>query len=239
MKHQEHTIPDEMRTTLSDVVRWTQELVQLHARIARRFFRAEPRRRALAYLKGILSEVSRKNGWQLAEQAREATPYGMQRLLASAVWDENGVRDDLRRYVIEHLGTRDAILVLDETSFPKRGEKSAGVQVQHCGTTNREENCQVAVFLDYVTARGHALIDRELYLPKSWTNDRERCCEAGIPEAVRFKTKCELALDMVKRISLAGLPISWVVADSVYGSNVDLRTRARDTWVPVCACCGL
>ncbi len=232
MKHYQHTTPIETKTTPTQVAQWAQALTQLHARIAPHFARPEPRRRALAYLQGLLSETARKNGWQLAEHAREATPYGMQRLLSSAVWDADLVRDDLRAYVLEHLGRKDATLVIDETSFPKRGRKSAGVQVQYCGTTGQVENCQVAVFLDDVTASGHALIDRELSLPLSWTEDPERCREAGIPDAVRFQTKCELALHMVERIFQAQIPISWVVADTVYGSNLDLRIWLEEHGYP-------
>ncbi len=224
MKPHQDTIPQEAKTTVTEVVRWAQALARLHARIAPRFARPEPRRRALAYLQGLMSSIERKNGWQLAEHAREATPYGMQRLLSQAVWDGDLVRDDLRHYVYEQLGEKDAILVLDETSFPKEGEKSAGVQVQYCGTTGVVENCQVAVFLDYATSRGHALIDRELYLPKPWIDDPERCRQAGIPETVHFQTKCELARQMVERVHRAQIPIAWVVADTVYGNNLDLRT---------------
>ncbi len=205
-------------------MQWAHALSQLHARIAPRFARAEPRRRALAYLQGILSCIERKNGWQLAEHAREATPYGMHRLLSRAVWDAGLVREDLRGYVLEQLGTRDAIVVIDESGFPKRGCKSAGVQVQYCGTSGQVENCQVGVFLSYVTASGHSLIDRELYLPLSWMEDRQRCRAAGIPDAVSFQTKPELALQMMERIFQAHLSIAWVVADTVYGGNLDLRT---------------
>jgi len=223
MKHSQDITSFASPTTVTDVVNWVQDLMDLHARIAPRFARPEPRRRALAYLQGVMSEIPRKNGWQLAEHAREATPYGMQRLLSTSVWDADLVRDDLRDYVYEHLGTPDGILVIDETSFPKKGEKSAGVQVQYCGTEGELENCQVAVFLDYVTDLGHTFIDRELYLPKSWIDDRERCREAGIPDTVRFQTKCELARLMVERVYNAQIPISWVVADTVYGNNLDLR----------------
>ncbi len=148
MKHHSPTIAQETKTTVTDGVRWTQELDRLHARIAPHFARPEPRRRALAFLHGILSTTSRKNGWQLAEHAQEARPDGMKRLLSSAVWDTDGVRDDLRTYALEHLGTKSAIVVIDETSFPKQGKKSAGVGVQYCGTTGQVENCQVGVFLD-------------------------------------------------------------------------------------------
>jgi SRSO17 transposase len=223
MKQKQHSTCNEIRTTPKDVVRWVQDLSQLHARIAPHFARPEPRRRALAYLQGILSETERKNGWRLAEHAREATPYGMQRLLSQAVWDANLVRDELRTYALEQLGQEAAILVIDESCFPKRGEKSAGVQMQYCGCTGQVENCQVGVFLSYVTARGHTLIDRELYLPLSWCEDRDRRIAAGIPEAVRFQTKPELAQTMVERIWKAHIPLCWVVADTVYGGNLDLR----------------
>jgi SRSO17 transposase len=155
MKHSQHITPAGTETTVLDVVRWAQELGRLHARMAPRFTRPEPRRRALAYLQGLLSETPRKNGWQLAEHAREARPDGMQRLLANAVWDADLVRDDLCTYVLEQLGDPEAILAIDETSFPKRGHKSAGVRRQYCGATKRPENCQVGVFLSYVSKKGH------------------------------------------------------------------------------------
>jgi SRSO17 transposase len=223
MKPFKHSTPARMETTVGDVCHWAHCLDELHARIAPRFARPEPRRRVLAYLRGVLSATERKNGWHLAQHAREATPYGMQRLLASAVWDAELVRDDLREYVLEQLGTHEAILVIDETSFPKRGKKSAGIKMQYCGTTGQLENCQVGVFLDYVTAKGHTLIDRELYLPKRWIDDQQRCREAGIPQTVRFQTKCELARLMIERVCATHLPLAWVVADTVYGSNADLR----------------
>ena len=224
MKQDKHTTRTETGTTTSHVCRWVQELFHLHARIAPRFARPEPRRRVLAYLQGILSETPRKNGWQLAEHAGEARPDGMQRLLSQAVWDIDGVRDDLRSYALELLGQEDAILAIDETCFPKRGQKSAGVGLQYCGTTGRVENCQVGVFLSYVTAKGHTLIDRELYLPLDWCEDRDRCRAAGIPESVRFQTKPELAQRMIERMWQAQIPMCWVVADTVYGGHLDLRT---------------
>jgi SRSO17 transposase len=232
LKPHSPTISQETKTTLTDVVRWTQQLDRLHARIAARFARPEPRRRALAFLHGILSTISRKNGWQLAEHAGETRPDGMQRLLSSAVWDTDGVRDDLRTYTLEQLGTPSAIVGIDETSFPKRGNKSAGVGVQYCGTTGQVENCQVGVFLAYVTAKGHTLIDRELDLPLDWTEDRERCQAAGIPESVRFQTKPELARRMLARLWEAQVPIAWVVADTVYGGNLDLRTWLEEHGYP-------
>ncbi len=224
MKPDHHTTLTGKTPTPADVCRWVQALFRLHARIAPRFARPEPRRRALAYLQGIVSDTARKNGWQLAEHAGEARPDGMQRLLSSSVWDTEGVRDEVRSYVLEQLGQESAILVIDESGFPKRGTKSAGVGLQYCGTTGQVQNCQVGVFLAYVTGRGHSLIDRELYLPLDWCEDRERCRAAHIPESVRFQTKPELAIQMLKRMEEAGCPIAWVVADTVYGGNLDLRT---------------
>lgn len=174
--------------------------MRLHARIAPQFARPEPRRRAMAYMRGVLSSTERKNGWQLAEYAGEARPDGIQRLLSSAKWDTDLVPADLRSYVIEQLGTQDAILIVGETSFSKRGDKSASVQAQYRGTTGQVENCQVWIFLAYASAKRHTLLDRELYLPSGWTDDRERCCEAGIPETVSFQAKCELARQMIERV---------------------------------------
>src|SRR5215470_10288360 len=197
MKQSQHTTGPCGVTTLTDVLRWCDSLLQVHARLAPYFARPEPYARALRFVQAILSSVERKNGWQVAEQAREATPYGMQRLLSQAVWDEEGVRDEVRNFALEHLGTSQAIVALDETSFPKRGTHSAGVKKQYCGTTGQVQNCQVGVFLSYITARGHTLIDRELYMPQDWCEDRERCQAAGIPESVRFQTKPELARGML------------------------------------------
>ena len=223
VKQRQHITPVGAQTTFVEVWKWGQELERLHACIAPRFARPEPRRRALAYVKGIVSAIERKNGWHLAEHAGEARPDGIQRLLNSAVWDADLVRDDLRSYILEHLGDQEAILVIDETSFRKRGKKSAGVKQQYCGTTGRVENCQVGVFLSYVSSKGHTLIDRELYLPKEWIDDPGRRREAGIPEAIVFRTKCELAQQMIERLWKAKIPFDWVVADSVYGGNLDLR----------------
>ncbi|GHO60517.1 IS701 family transposase [Ktedonobacter robiniae] len=224
MKPPLQIVPVGVQTTFVEVWRWGQELERLYARISPRFARPEPQRRALAFLKGIVSAVERKNNWQLAEHAGEARPDGMQRLLNSAVWDADLVRDDLRAYILERLGDPGAIVVIDETSFRKRGKKSAGVGMQHCGTTGQVENCQVGMFLAYTSSKGSTLLDRELYLPMRWTEDRERCREAGIPDEVSFQTKPKLARRMLERIFAAQVPVAWVVADSVYGSNLDLRT---------------
>jgi SRSO17 transposase len=199
-------------------------LRQIHARLAGYFARPEPYQRVLRFLEGVLGQVERKNGWQLAEHAREATPYGMQRLLSQAVWDEDGVRDEVRALALQQLGTSQAIVAVDETSFPKRGKHSAGVKKQYCGTTGQVQNCQVGVFLSYITARGHTLIDRELYLPHDWLEDRARGLQAGIPDTLPFRTKPDLAIQMLERLHPAGVPVEWVVADSVYGGSWELRT---------------
>ena len=214
---------DEARLEIKEVQAWAAGLEAVHTRISPRFARAEPRRRALAYLRGLLGNVGRKNGWQLAEHAGEATPDGMQRLLATADWDPDLVRDDLRAYVVEHLGDPGAVLVADETGFLKKGTTSVGVQRQYSGTAGKVDNCQLGVFLAYASSRGRAYIDRELYLPKAWTDDPERCRAAGVPEQVGFRTKPQLAQLLLERALEAGVPASWVTADEVYGQDPALR----------------
>ncbi len=217
---------------IQEVQAWAVGLDALHARIAGRFVRAEPRRRALAYLRGLLGNVGRKNGWQLAEHAGERTPDGMQRLLATADWDPELVRDDLRAYVVEHLGDPGAVLVVDETGFLKKGTTSVGVQRQYSGTAGKVDNCQLGVFLAYASPRGRAFIDRELYLPERWTDDPERCRAARVPEQVGFRTKPQLAQLMLERALDAGVPAAWVTADEVYGGSPALRgwLEGRGVW---------
>jgi SRSO17 transposase len=217
---------------IEEVQAWAAGLNALHARIACRFARAEPRRRALAYLRGLLGNVSRKNGWQLAEHAGEHTPDGIQRLLATADWDPDLVRDDLRAYVVEHLADPAAVLVVDETGFLKKGSTSVGVQRQYSGTAGKVDNCQLGVFLAYASPKGRAMIDRELYLPESWTDDPERCRVARVPEQVEFRTKPELAQVMLERALDAGVPSAWVTADEVYGGSPPLRQwlEGRGMW---------
>lgn len=198
---------------------WTGELDVVSERIAPRFARSEVRQRAHDYLRGLLSGVERKNGWQLAEVAGDATPYGLQHLLGRANWDADLVRDDLRGYVIEHLGDDESVLIVDETGFIKKGDKSVGVKRQYTGTAGKTENCQVGVFLAYASGRGQAFIDRELYLPEEWAQDEERREGAGVPGRVGMRTKPELAREMLRRALEAGAKASWVVADSVYGDT--------------------
>jgi SRSO17 transposase len=213
----------EEAAAIEEVQGWAAGLGVLHARIAGRFARAEPRRRVLAYLRGLLGNVGRKNGWQLAEHAGEATPDGMQRLLATATWDPDLVRDDLRAYVVEHLGDPGGVLVVDETGFLKKGSTSVGVQRQYSGTAGKVDNCQLGVFLAYASGRGRAFIDRELYLPRVWAEDPARCRAARVPEEVEFRTKPQLARVMLQRALDAGVPAAWVTADEAYGGDPALR----------------
>jgi SRSO17 transposase len=199
------------------------EFDALFARIASGFSRPEVRQRARSYLGGLLAPVQRRNAWQLAEHLGELTPDGVQRLLNAARWDADQVRDDLRAYVVEHLGDPKAVLVVDETGFLKKGDKSVGVQRQYSGTAGRVENCQIGVFLAYASCQGRTFIDRELYLPKEWCQDPERRQEAGVPEEVAFATKPQLAKRMLSRARQAGVPAAWVTGDSVYGGDRRLR----------------
>src|SRR3954447_22462789 len=208
---------------MTAIAAWTEDFAALLAQIGPRFARSEARRHAADYLQGLLSHTARKNGWQLAETVGDATPYGIQQFLYRAVWDPDAVRDDLRDYVIEHLGDAQGILVVDETGFLKKGEKSAGVQPQYGGGAGRTANAQIGVFLTYAGPRGHTFLDRALYLPASWTDDRERCRAAGIPEDVAFAPKPALAQAMLARALGAGVPAAWVTADSVYGDVKYLR----------------
>jgi SRSO17 transposase len=211
-----------------DPARWGEGFEDLIARIGRRFGRVEPRWRARSFLLGLLAGLPRTNCWTIAEHAGQASPDGMQHLLARAVWDHDGVRDDLRRYVTDHLGDAGAVLVVDETGDVKKGVHTVGVQRQYTGTAGRIENAQVGVYLVYATPRGHAFIDRELYLPKSWVDDGSRCQAAGVPDDVGFATKPALARAMIARALDAGTPASWVAGDEVYGSDPALRALLQD-----------
>jgi SRSO17 transposase len=198
-------------------------MADIARRLARYFVRSQSRQRVMAYVRGLLSEAERKNSWQVAEACGESTPYGFQYLLARADWDADMVRDELRTYIIQHLGDPQGVLVLDETGFVKKGRHSAGVARQYTGTVGKVENCQIAVFLGYVGPLGHALLDRELYLPKEWTDDRARCEQAGIPADRPFATKPQLARQLLARAFTAGVPAKWVTGDSVYGDDRRLR----------------
>jgi SRSO17 transposase len=230
MDLRQECLPSPRDVEVARVREWILWLTEVERHLGPYFARRDVRRRAWAYVRGLLSPVERKNGWQVAEVSGDATPYGVQHLLGRAQWDADAVRDDLRAYVLEHLGAPEAVLVIDETGFLKKGTQSAGVARQYSGTAGRIENCQIGVFLAYASARGHALMDRDLYVPKEWTNDPERCARAGIPRDRPFATKPQLARQMLEGAFQAGVPAAWVTGDSVYGDDRRLRVwlESRD-----------
>jgi SRSO17 transposase len=217
-------------------------------RLRPHFRRGTAHRHACAYLRGLLGTAERKNGWQLAEAAGYREPRAMQRVLDRSVWDADAARDELRAYVLEHLGEPGGVLVVDETGFLKQGRKSVGVKRQYSGTAGRIENCQVGVFLGYASAKGRAAIDRSLYLPQEWCDDPDRRAAAGVPASVAFRTKPQLAIVLLERALDAGVPAAWVTADEVYGNDYAFRrtleergqayvvavkrTQAVSTWPP-------
>jgi len=203
---------------------WSEELALFYnSQVGPFFKRVEAQERGLAYVKGLLSETKRKNGWQLAETSGAQTPDGMERVLTGSQWNVDGVRDAVRTWVKDTYGHRDGVLIVDETGFIKKGNQSAGVQRQYSGTAGRIENSQVGVFLAYSYGADYTLIDRELYLPKDWASDPARRTTAYIPETVSFATKGELAMQMVKRALVAKMPFQWVTADSIYGDDGKIR----------------
>lgn len=202
---------------------WASAFAEVERRLGPYFARAEARQQTMAYLRGLLSPIERKNSWQLAEVVGAANPYGFQHLLGRANWDVDAVRNELHDYIAEHLGDPDAVVVIDETGFLKKGRMSAGVARQYSGTAGRIENAQIGVFLTYASQRGHTLLDRELYLPNEWTADRARCEQAGIPSSRTLQTKPALAKQMLERAVAAQVPIRWVTGDSIYGDDRRLR----------------
>lgn len=200
------------------------ELRALHQRVKDRFVRPVAWERALAYLRGLLAPVERKNGWQLAGHAGDARPDGMQRLVSTYRWDEDGVRDDLRQYVVEYLGDERAVLVVTETGFLKQGRRSAGVERQYNRTAGRVERCQVGVFLAYSSRRGRAIVDREMYLPEDWQCEWDRREAAGVPDELPvLREKADLAKAMIERALEAGASCAWIVADAVYCNDSSMR----------------
>lgn len=212
---------------VAEVEAWADGFSQVEELLAPRFRRREPRSRAAGYVQGLMSGLERKNGWTISEATGAASPNSVQWLLTGADWDPDLLRDDLRGWVVDHLGDPEGVLVVDDTGFLKKGTKSAGVQRQYTGTAGRIENAQIGVFLAYSTPAGRTLLDRELYLPKSWLEDRARCAEAGIPvdgpDEVGFATKPELAGRMLDRALDAGVPAGWVTGDEAYGQVSALR----------------
>jgi SRSO17 transposase len=205
------------------LLEWEGELAALKMRLAPVFGRAELRASASAFIDGLLSGIARKTGWQLAEQAGQDQPYRMQSLLGRSAWDADALREKVRDEVLSSLGDPSGVLVVDETGFLKKGTHSVGVARQYSGTAGRVENCQVGVFLAYASPLGQALIDRRLYLPQAWTRDTPRCRKAGVPEAVSFATKTEIARTLIGAALDANVPCAWVLADALYGSDSSLR----------------
>lgn len=211
------------RVTAATVDRWAREFEKAGDRIARHFPRVEVKRRAAAFVRTLLSDVERKNGWQTAERLGEAGPSAVQHLLGRSRWDPEALRDELIDYVRETLGEPDGVLVVDETGILKKGKHSVGVARQYSGAAGRIENCQVGVFLGYASSKGRSLVDRELYLPKEWADDATRCKAAGVPKGIEFATKIALARRMIERAVARGLPAKWATADAVYGSDYHFR----------------
>jgi SRSO17 transposase len=206
-------------SALEALSEWSHVLKTFQTRIGQHFSRSEARNSAFAYLQALLSPVERKNGWQMAEQVGHNNPYRFQHLLGRAQWDADALTTEVRQYVVEHLEADETSLAIDETGFIKQGEHSVGVQVQYCGLTGRLENCQVGVFLAYLSEHGHTLIDRRLYLPQTWATDQTKRKKAGVPETISFATKPRLATDMLQSAFASGVRPSWVVADEVYGKD--------------------
>ena len=204
---------------LETVYQWSNILKSFQQRLSPHFARCEARQAAFNYIQALLSPVERKNGWQVAEQVGDANPYRVQHLLGRAQWDETQLCQEVRQYGVEGLGGLEDIFAIDETGFLKQGDQSVGVQVQYYGTTGHLENCQVGVFLAYVTRKGHSLIDRRLYLPKSWADSPEKRSKVGVPERIKFATKAQLAQQMLQSAWDAGIRSAWVVADEVYGND--------------------
>lgn len=218
--------------TAEQIAEWDAELSALTGSLGYLFNRPEPRMVFAQFIEGLLAELPKKNGWTLSERAGHVTADRMQWLLNGSVWDADRLRDAIRDYVITHLGDQDAALVIDDTQAQKKGTKSVGVAFQHCGLTGDVRNCQTMVMLTYATAAGHAFIDRRLYLPEEWTNDRERCAQAGVPDEIAFATKPELAISMLEQARAAHVPFSWVLADAGYGRDPQLRAWCHGRKVP-------
>lgn len=198
-------------------------LFELMNRIAK-VFPSEPGfKTARKYIEGLISPIERKNGWQMAEAVGDTTPYALQQFLYRGQFNADGLRDGLRGYVNDQLGDEDGALIVDETGFLKQGKMSCGVKRQYSGTAGRVENCQIGVFLTYASEKGHAPIDRRLYIPQDWFNDPERCRKAGVPETVTFQTKPKMALEMIQEATAAGVSYRWVSGDCVYGDYRAIR----------------
>ena len=201
-----------------------EDFAAFHARFAPLFARSEPRLKSVEYIRALMGPVERRNGWQMAEAMGDATPDATQRLLYHACWSAVGARDLLQDFIVEEFGDPEAVGVLDDTGFIKKGDASVGVARQYTGTVGKVENCQVGVFLGYASTRGHVLLDRALYMPEPWCNDLERRARARVPSGVTFHTKPALGLRMLRRAWNRGVPMAWVAGDEAYGDDGKLRS---------------
>ncbi len=218
-----------------DVVRdWASDFSSLWECAGRCFRRRDTRGHAEGYVRALLGRMERKNGWQMAEYLGAEHPYPVQHFLGRANWSADALRDEVLRYSREHLimPGENGVLIVDETGFLKKGDKSVGVQRQYSGTAGKIENCQIGVFLALASSRGRALIDRELYVPKNWCEDAARRTEASIPEDVTFLTKQRLAQRMLSRAFESGFSPDWVLADEVYGSDGKFRLFLEERGQP-------
>ena len=204
-----------------------QEYNELMMRLAPIFANESGYRNAKKYMQGLLGPAECKNGWQMAEHVGDATPYAMQQFIYRGRYIADALRDKGRAYIVEKIGKENGILVLDETGFLKKGDKSCGVNRQCSGTAGKIENCQIGVFLSYASEKGHCPIDRRLYIPESWIQDSKRLREAGVPEGVDFRTKPQLGLQMIKDATAAQVPYKWLTGDCVYGDNRVIRSWAE------------
>lgn len=216
-------VTEDLNEWTEELGSWAADFEAFHARFAHLFARSEPREQAAKYMRGLMADVKRKNGWQLAEAVGDERPDATQRLLYHAKWEAAEARDELQQYIIENLGAEEGIGVVDETGFLKKGDKSVGVKRQYTGTAGKVENCQVGVFLSYAVSAGQVFLDRRLYLPEEWCADAERRAEAKIPEEVTFQTKPQQALEMLEHAWEQGVPMRWVTGDEVYGDAPYLR----------------
>jgi len=219
--------------TTADLDEWDRDFGGLVKRIHPLFFRVESKRHAEQYLRGLLSPLARKNGWTIAEYIGEPEPKALQRFLNLTPWKADALLAINREYAMEYLADPGGILVADPTGFPKKGRKSVGVQRQYSGTLGRVDNCQIATFLAYVTSnRDRVLIDRRLYLPKSWTDDPDRCAEAGVPQDVTFQTRPQHVQAMIESARTAGVPFTWFTADEEFGQNPGLCDYLERECIP-------
>ena len=218
--------------TIEELDEWGPDFLEFCARFANIFGRKEPRAKAVAYLRGLMASIPRKNSWQLAEVIGDRTPDSTQRLLYQARWSADAALDRLVQYVIEVFGEEDGIGVVDETGFIKKGQHSVGVKRQYSGTAGKVENCQIGTFLSYATSKGHVFLDRRLYLPEEWCTDLERRERAKVPADVTFQTKPEQAMAMLEHAWQAGVPMRWVTGDEVYGDSPALRDfiASQERW---------